>query len=54
MSEAGHRLDVGLTKDNPYFALVGKYRGVYCEYVGENCSYYNGTALCDDMCGICT
>ena len=38
-------LDDGSPNDTPYPALTGELWGVFCEYLWENWSRYNNTAL---------
>ena len=44
---------LNLQKNNPYLALTGKLRSVFCEYIWENWLHYNGTALCIYFCRSC-
>ena len=37
--------DINITTDTPYLAITGELCGVYCEALGENWPFYNGTAL---------
>ena len=44
-TEAEYQSDTGSTKYLPYLALTGELWGVFCGYLWENWSRYNGTAL---------
>ena len=44
-TEIEYQSDTGSTKDTLYLTLTGELWGVFCEYLSENWSRYNGTTL---------
>ena len=42
---AKSKSDIRITTDNPYVTVTGELWGIYCEELGENGPWYNGTAL---------
>ena len=45
MTESEYKWEFKATKETPYLALMGKLWGVFCDDLGENWPYHNGTAL---------